>query len=958
MKSDYDTALVIAQAMIQNESSGAAVTAETIAAKVDLVLAINPAWRSSIDRKALIAHLETKFSIWIGRAVTLAGDDDHVAWLTASRKEGWRYWPRYCQMLGERWASSAVEALDTVTDDILGRLEDPKRSGSWDRRGLVVGHVQSGKTSNYCGLINKAADAGYKVIIVLAGLHKNLRSQTQMRLDEGFLGYETMPFRERPEGEMKSIGVGLVDSDPALRPDYLTNRADNGDFSRTAANTMGINPGGRPLLLVVKKNPSVLRNLLFWVDRISNARDPVTNRAVLVGVPLLLIDDEADNASVDTGQQEFDETGAPDAEHDPKTINGLIRRVLVSFEQSAFLGYTATPFANIYIHDKGRTREEGEDIFPRSFIMNLPAPSNYDGPVRIFGLDPQDDDLGSGRGLPLVRQVTDHAPSLRLDERGGWMPPVHKNGWQPLFEGQDVPPPSIDEAIRAFLLVCAVRTARGEAAAHNSMLVHVTRFTSVQAAVRRQVKEALTAMARRLRRGDPAMTRSFQDLWERDFVPTTATVRSILRDASLIDVEWAAVEQILPMVSAEVEVREINGSAKDILDYDTYRKTGLNVIAIGGDKLARGLTLEGLSVSYFLRATRMYDTLMQMGRWFGYHPGYTDLCRLYTTSDLKEWFQHITDASEELRVEFDHMAAIGGTPRQYGLKVRSHPVLLVTSRVKMQNATTLALDFSGAGQETVVFHRDPAKLAMNVHATEALFSSLGSCTEQSPTRRRPGGTAHSWAGARLWSGIPRELVAEFLSRYSTHATAVTMNSAVLSDYVRSQPPGQLDRWTVAVLKGDGAVLSLGGEQTASVVRAANERAYDLAQQRQQGRFLIRRLLAPRDEAIDLDDVEYEDALRITTEEWQSDAGRSGRQTAPDVPSGPGFRSVRGKRVPGEGLLLIYPLDPTRLDPTHGDADFQGPVIGIGVSFPAKENSSKVSYTVNNVYWDLEYGGSA
>jgi hypothetical protein len=199
-----------------------------------------------------------------------------------------------------------------------------------------------------------------------------------------------------------------------LRPDYLTNRADNGDLSRAVANTMGINPGGRPLLLVIKKNPSVLRNLLFWIERISNGRDPATNRHVLVNVPLLLIDDEADNASVDTGHQEFDETGTPDLEHDPKTINGLIRQVLLSFEQSAFLGYTATPFANIYIHDKGRTTEEGEDLFPRSFIMNLPAPSNYDGPVRIFGLDPQDDDIESGRGLPLVRQVTDHAISASL----------------------------------------------------------------------------------------------------------------------------------------------------------------------------------------------------------------------------------------------------------------------------------------------------------------------------------------------------------------------------------------------------------------------------------------------------------------------------------------------------------------------------------------------------------------
>lgn len=950
MKSDFDTVLVMAQAMLQNDMGQAALTRDMIEAKVDLVLAMSPAWKTAVDRAALVAQIESRFSIWIGRAVTLEGDDDHVPWLTPARKHGWRYWPRYRQMLDEKWAAPAVEALDGVTDDILGRLEDPSRTGPWDRRGLIVGHVQSGKTSNYCGLINKAADAGYKVIIVLAGLHKNLRSQTQMRLDEGFLGYETMPFRERGEGEMKSVGVGLIDSDPSIRPDYLTNRADNGDLSRGAANTMGINPGGRPLLLVVKKNPSVLRNLLFWIERISNGRDPATERRVLVDVPLLLIDDEADNASVDTGTQEFDEEGAPDLEHDPKTINGLIRRILVSFEQSAFLGYTATPFANIYIHDKGRTKEEGEDLFPRSFIMNLPAPSNYDGPVRIFGLDPQNDAVGTGRGLPLVRPVTDHATSTSLTERGGWMPPVHRNGWVPLHEDQDVVPPSLAEAVRAFLLVCAVRSARGQEAAHNSMLVHVTRFTSVQKAVRRQVQVALTDTARRLKRGVAGELESFQDLWERDLVPTTGIVRSILGDSSLSDVDWRSVAALLPEVATTVEVREINGSAKDVLDYESHRKTGLSVIAIGGDKLARGLTLEGLSVSYFLRATRMYDTLMQMGRWFGYHPGYTDLLRLYTTSDLEEWFQHITDASEELRTEFDHMAAIGGTPRQYGLKVRSHPVLLVTSRVKMQNATTLSLDFSGAGQETVVFHRDAAKLAANVLATDSFIAGMGPATERAPNRRRPNGTGHTWQGARLWSGVTGEAVATFLGRYSTHEAAVRVNSLVLADYIRSQPPGELDSWTVAVVSGNGKGVELGGETIASVQRKANERSYPKPQQKQMKRFIIRRLLAPRDEAIDLDEVEYEEALRTAVDEWQRDPARSTRQVAPDVPSGPSLRMVRGRRAPGGGLLLIYPLDPA-----EGEIEFDGPVIGIGVSFPTKKNARKVSYTVNNVYWDLEFG---
>jgi hypothetical protein len=180
------------------------------------------------------------------------------------------------------------------------------------------------------------------------------------------------------------IGVGQFS--PSLRPDTVTNRSDSGDFSRRVANNFGINPG-RLLLFVVKKNASVLQDLVDWVRWASNARDPATGRPVVINVPLLLIDDEADNASVDTGQQQFDEDGQPDEDQNPTRINGLIRQILFSFEKSAYVGYTATPFANIFIHERGTTADHGDDLFPRSFIMNIPAPSNYAGPVRIFGLD-------------------------------------------------------------------------------------------------------------------------------------------------------------------------------------------------------------------------------------------------------------------------------------------------------------------------------------------------------------------------------------------------------------------------------------------------------------------------------------------------------------------------------------------------------------------------------------------
>jgi hypothetical protein len=251
-----------------------------------------------VDRDLLIEELESRYSVWIGKTVVLEQNEDHVAWLIPERERKWRLWQRYRQYLEKSWSTIAVEALDEATREVISRLEDPERKGPWDRRGLVVGHVQSGKTANYTGLICKAADAGYKVIIVLAGLHNNLRSQTQIRLDEGFLGYET----ER----LNSIGVGEIDRDPDIRPNYVTTRNEKGDFRLAVVKNLGISPSDRPMLFVVKKNTSVLKNLIRWIDGILDGRKAFKD------VPLLVIDDEADHASPDTKAQAFDESGKPD----------------------------------------------------------------------------------------------------------------------------------------------------------------------------------------------------------------------------------------------------------------------------------------------------------------------------------------------------------------------------------------------------------------------------------------------------------------------------------------------------------------------------------------------------------------------------------------------------------------------------------------------------------------------
>ncbi len=377
-----ENVIAIAQRLVKAEKDKSKITPAFIAEKVqkaaEMFAGTSP---FAVDQATAISTLIQRFSHWIGKATTLKDNTGHFDWLTAARKRDWHYWRRYRDFQESKLSDTVVEGLDEATDDILALLEDPQRTDAWDRRGLVVGHVQSGKTSNYAGLICKAADAGYKIIIVLAGMHNNLRSQTQMRLEESFLGYETTIDRD------PGVPIGVAEFGEDLKTNSATTRAENGDFNKGIAKHFhGISPEERPWLFVVKKQKTVLTALLHWIQsRVADTTDAGDGRKLVTKLPLLMIDDEADHASVDTGEQMFNEDGTPDEEHQPKTINSLIRQVLHAFTRKAYVGYTATPFANIFIHHKGATAKEGPDLFPRSFIINLAAPSNYVGPARMFG---------------------------------------------------------------------------------------------------------------------------------------------------------------------------------------------------------------------------------------------------------------------------------------------------------------------------------------------------------------------------------------------------------------------------------------------------------------------------------------------------------------------------------------------------------------------------------------------
>jgi hypothetical protein len=886
---------------------------------------------TDVDR--LVRELEGAFNVSMGVGAVLEDPTDHLPWLVGKFGEieaasGWRYWKRYARLLEEEksWSPDVLDRTGKLIDQVLEQLEYPKRPGAWDRRGLVCGHVQSGKTAHYTGLICKAADAGYKLIVVIAGAHDDLRSQTQLRLDEGFLGYESSQIVR--DGGMKPVGVGILD--PGCQPpDTITNSTQNGDFNRAVADRFLIQPGGKPLLFVIKKNASVLKNLVRWVDFSAGHGHGPEGHPLVRGVPLLVIDDEADYASVDTGEGTVDEDGNPDPDHDPRAINGLIRKLLFHFEQKAYVGYTATPFANIFIHNKGKTDDHGEDLFPRSFIVNLPAPSNYVGPARVFGHDPDPDaGLEERDALPIIRHARDYQT---------WLPDKHKKDETP-----GNLPPSLKEALRAFVLTCAARRARGQVTVHNSMLVHVTRFVQVQERVAGQIRDEIDFIAQVLTRGEgetSGVLPALRELWDRDFVPTTRGVNRMRQEdeEEYPAIAWKKIEPHLVDAARWIKVRVINGTAGDALDYAKNEEQGLSVVAIGGDKLSRGLTLEGLSVSYYLRASKMYDTLMQMGRWFGYRPGYLDLCRLYTTDELIEWYEHISVASEELRMCFDQMAHAHATPLEYGLRVRCHPEMLITSGVKMRHGFPMEISYAGGISETISFLRDPEILRRNRQAIERFLAGL----KGPPKREKPLAPA-------VWTGVSGEtIIDEFLSLMTVPDDADKVRIPLLREYIQDRMrDGELKTWTVALISSsqEKTTHQIAGQKVGLLKR--KHIGSELKADDSKTRYVIRRLVNPVDEMLDLDAAAQEKALKETRAAWQADSGRDQDKNEPERASGVVIRTLRPATA---GLLLIYPLQPE-------EAKVAEIPFGFAISFPGSTRARKLQYKVNNIYWSQEYGG--
>lgn len=700
---------------------------------------------SDADAERLARHLESKHDVTMTIGAMLT-DQAFEPWLDARRSSIEPYfWDRYKRLLAEKGFSSQVLAtMDNVTDRILGQLENPDKSGSWDRRGMVVGHVQSGKTANYTALICKAADAGYRLVVVIAGIHNNLRNQTQSRIDEGFIGRDSA--LKVTDRERRIIGVGRYDS--RRQPWTFTNSVR--DFNRVGAEQVGgkLSDLKVPAVFVIKKNSNTLKNLTDWLKEY-NAR----GGARTIDAPMILIDDEADNASINIKH----------GKGEVSRINAQIRELLQIFDRSCYIGYTATPFANIFISPDSDDEMLGEDLFPRNFIIGLDPPTNYFGASRVF--------IDDARSI--ICHIDDNEDFLPLKHEKNT--PVHSL------------PPSLIEAVRTFVVARAIRLVRGHANQHCSMLVNASRFTDVQRQIRNEIHVRLEAIQASCRVNgakpvaaalrDPEL-KALHDAWEKHYRRTGP--------------DWPAIQAVLHEAASPIRVVEVNSRSSGTLNYLEHEKTGLNVIAVGGFSLSRGLTLEGLMVSYFLRNSMMYDTLMQMGRWFGYRPDYEDLCRVWMLEEAESWYRHIALSIDELREEMRRMEEANATPEQFGLKVRSHPdTLIVTARNKMGSGEQVVVRVGLANKfiETTALKRDETSLEANRQAARSLAARLAEAG-------RPTTASETVTGGRLLGAVPVGPVLEFLTEFQNDPTSLLTDPLPVRRYIEQRADGELAQWDI------------------------------------------------------------------------------------------------------------------------------------------------------------------
>ena len=747
-----------------------------------------------------------------------------------------------------KWTGDDIESLDKSLTRIVAALPAPGLP-QFRSKGLVVGYVQSGKTASYTSVISKAADEGYKLFIVVAGLTDRLRVQTQRRLTKELVAQSPGRWHTITGPEFDFSAQHQIMQAPAM----------------LAANN------GQCVLAVVKKNTTRLDRLTAWL---------ATASAQLRDAPVLIIDDEADEASINTARQAAHRSG----------INARLYSLITSFPRVAYVAYTATPFANLLIPADNTDLGEFKDLYPSDFIIDLPRPTSYVGAERIFGRSTLPSDpatIEKVQGMDVVRTIPDDdEAALRCPssaERYTFVPPAVN---------------SLVDAVRWFVLACAIRRARGEAGEHMTMLVHTSQYTAVHETTRSTIKAILDHQRDQLKSNAKSYKTTMRTLWNKELGRVDA-------EAGVARVDWGDVEKGLVTTLESLRVFVENGVAREV-DFDAGTVHG---VVIGGNVLSRGLTIEGLAVSYFIRSASTYDTLLQMGRWFGFRKGYLDVSRIWMPLSLQRDFADLALVEEEIRTDIKRYSQDGLTPTQFAVRIRCHSTLLVTSKLKSRRAANVSIGYAGREVSTRVFYRkDRDWLAEGWEAGARLLDRITVA----------GRTPVEVDGTLVFQGVEAEKVLDFLQVYPVHPDCAEFQCETLADYIRKSinaTPSRLSTWNIALVqpeRGD-TTAKLGDRPVRLLSRSrVNEGPADTNYAN------IRALTSEGDAGIDLP------ADMIAAE---------GNDRA-------GILRARSKELPTTGLLLLYPIgklsEPPRNSKSRVPLDADHNVLAAAVVFPGEK----------------------
>ena len=887
------------------------------------------------------------------------------------------------------------------TLSILEGFGNPADSGAFYKRGMVVGSVQSGKTANFNGVINGSIDMGYKLIIVLSGIMEDLRSQTQKRLEKEVIG---------PLVRQEYIGVGKVcrmEPDPSngwkgmkVQVNSVTSRKT--DFNQQiAAASAQIE---KTNILVVKKNVSVLKNILLWLKEYVNDENP------LIKMPLLIVDDEADNASLNN-------MGHKGREYATK-INKEIRAILGLFEKKTYVGYTATPFANIlqYKNDeptlpfniKSGGREFSfnlsEDLFPDDFIELLYPSSQYIGIKQFF--ETKNPDII--KIDPLIAK-----PILNNDFVNSFPPRFIKNtnplepttskerGTRAAKKNDPYPqvlPESLKEAVRCYILVIAIRDARDNSMRgskyyqpHNTMLIHISRFGDWQNRTKNLLKEYVEELSIDINKGYSSFIYDkFRFTWDKHYAHIVGTIKDRYLDANKyhddymvpLDFESEVKSGIARAIDG-IEIKAINSSSEgENLFYPSPEDSDFEAkkyIAIGGNRLSRGFTLEGLTINYFLRATDNADTLMQMGRWFGYRIGYLDCCKLFTIRENIEKFNESSLIMEDLEQKFEQLAKLPDkTPRDFTIWIRNNPDIIKLTRGNfLRNLKTMMLDFASRIQQSSQFSLDKIRIIETHHSFKKLAASL-----KWNSIEKPGYVIHR---------TDQEGLKKFLDFAESETnTMLNLNIIGLRGYLEEcKSRDKLTEWIIAVKdseRGKGETLKLDdlglGFEIRQTVRRGPEEGSSAADFLfEQDIFKVRnaQIISAADFSIGLSESQKKEAISefraekekqlLATTDFQDDPIGAKKKAAETMVPDFQYRKFMSEKI---GVLLIYPLQLSSVFETEdkyssdeyrtklleygqdkGLVDLKVPLIGFALGFPNIRDVDGGNFVTRHLVKEIE-----